>query len=193
MEVFTEQDFQVSDWSGGKTIQLYLYPAGSSYSDRNFKFRISIAHVEQEASDFTLLPGFQRKLMVLDGEVQIFHEGHHSKKLLQYETDAFDGAWTTRSIGKCMDFNVMTSSDLHSELFALKLSEGQLELFEIGDNCSLFLFVLNGSVSIEKEGELTHAIKNSLVKLSSVRNEELKIHADQSSELIVTMVRPEIL
>lgn len=190
MQVFAQQDFLVSNWSGGKTIQLYIYPASASYSERNFKQRISIAHVEQEASDFTSLPGFQRKLMVLNGEVQIFHEGHHSKRLRQFESDEFDGAWTTRSIGKCVDFNVMTSPELNSELSALNLKRGQVTLLETGTNTSLFLYLKNGSVMIETQGENFEVMQNQLLKLNFVHNEELKITSLGKSDLVLTMIQP---
>lgn len=189
MQVFAEQDFLVSSWSGGKTIQLYVYPATARYSDRNFKLRISIAHVEQEASDFTSLPGFQRKLMVLDGKVQIFHEGHHSKSLCQFKSDEFDGAWTTRSIGKCIDFNVMTTPDLSSELSVLNLYEGQIELLETGAYSSLFLYVMNGSVLIETQGDNFECMQNQLLKLNFVHNEELKISSVRKSDLVLTMIQ----
>ena len=192
MQVFTEQDFLVSNWSGGKTIQLYVYPAFANYTDRNFKLRISIAHVEQDASDFTSLPGFHRKLMVLDGEIQIFHEGYHSKRLRQFESDDFDGAWTTRSIGKCVDFNVMTTPELNSELSVLNLNVGQVTLLETGANTSLFLYVKKGSILIKSQGDNSEVIHNQLLKLDFVHKEELQITSVGKSDLVLTMIQPMI-
>ena len=42
----------VSSWSGGRTTEIFIFPVGERYSDRNFLFRISTAEVELDSSDF---------------------------------------------------------------------------------------------------------------------------------------------
>ena len=103
----SEKDKVVSVWSGGTTSQLYISPENASFSDRKFDFRISSAVVELEQSDFTPLPGFSRILMVLEGELEIFHENQYSKVLKQFEIDEFSGDWKTSSKGKVIDFNLI--------------------------------------------------------------------------------------
>ena len=103
--------YKTTDWSGGKTTEMYIYPKDCSYNERNFDFRISTAKVESETSQFTSLPNVHRKLMVLDGSIIINHEGQHSKKLAKFDLDTFEGNWKTSAIGTCTDFNLMSTNN----------------------------------------------------------------------------------
>ena len=38
--------------------------------------------------------------MIIDGELELEHEGHHNTKLSRFDKDRFSGDWTTRSYGK---------------------------------------------------------------------------------------------
>ncbi|MES2559497.1 MAG: HutD family protein [Bacteroidota bacterium] len=96
-----------TNWSGGTTTQLCVYPKDSTYAGRDFLFRISTATVETETSTFTSLPGFQRVLMILNGLLVITHQNHHTKTLHTFDSDRFDGGWETSAIGKVTDFNLM--------------------------------------------------------------------------------------
>ena len=62
--VRTAKDYKVSQWSGGSTTELYLYPEDGDYKTGNFQLRISSATVETERSEFTSLPGVERYLMI---------------------------------------------------------------------------------------------------------------------------------
>jgi environmental stress-induced protein Ves len=116
IEIVKVSDQIVSNWSGGSTTQLYISPKDSVLQERNFDFRISSARVEVEESDFTEFIGFDRYLMVLEGEVEIFHEGHHSKILKQFEIDQFSGDWKTSSKGKIVDFNLILKRGIKGSL-----------------------------------------------------------------------------
>lgn len=192
MKIFTEKDYVQSQWSGGSTKQLYIYPQDSTYSERNFDLRISIAKVDTDESEFTSLPGFQRKLMILEGEINITHVGHYTKNLNSFEVDEFLGSWSTHSKGKCKDFNVMTSHLFESELFALQLRENQIERMEAGLNSSLYLYVFNGEINVRYKDE-DHSIKeNSLIELSQVNGGELYIEAKRKSDIIITRIQPSV-
>ena len=104
--ILTPQQFTTSEWSGGSTTQLYIFPATATYAARDFELRISTAKVEVAASTFTALPGVQRKLMILEGAITITHEGQYSKHLKPFEVDEFSGDWKTTAVGTCTDFNV---------------------------------------------------------------------------------------
>ena len=58
---------RITDWSGGKTEEWFLWPEDGSYAERRFLFRISSATVDAAESHFTLLPGVTRYLMPLNG------------------------------------------------------------------------------------------------------------------------------
>ena len=110
INILQASNYILSQWSGGSTTQLFVYPLTADYATRNFEFRLSTATVEAEKSAFTSLPGFHRKLMILAGEITITHENRYSKLLNPFTVETFEGDWKTSSAGKCTDFNVMTNA-----------------------------------------------------------------------------------
>ncbi|MEL7633916.1 MULTISPECIES: HutD family protein [Sporomusa] len=120
VEIIRKMDQTTSDWSGGTTTQIAIYPKYAAYSERNFIWRLSSASVDSEKSIFTSLPEFWRLIMVLEGEMKLEHEGHHSVKLGPFEQDSFSGAWTTTSFGKVRDFNLMLAAGSVGQLTAIQ-------------------------------------------------------------------------
>jgi uncharacterized cupin superfamily protein len=116
IEVIRKNMHKTSDWSGGTTTELYIYPKDSSYANRNFKWRLSSAKVEVEKSTFTTLEGISRLIMIIEGELILEHEGHHNARLRAFEQDSFSGEWTTTSFGKVTDFNLMMAQDCKGKL-----------------------------------------------------------------------------
>lgn len=136
-------------WSGGTTTGLAIHPETADYSKRNFTWRISTAVVEAEESLFTHLPGFERILMILDGELFIEHEGQHSVTLQPFEQDRFNGAWTTRSKGKVRDFNVMLAEGCTGKLEAIHLQTGiQHETGGSHVSCDEAFYCVRGSITM---------------------------------------------
>ena len=110
-------------WSGGTTRELFIAPVDSDYADRNFQVRLSTATVESEECLFTPLAGYERHLMVLEGEAHLEHQGHRSRDLRRFEVDTFDGAWQTLSQGLYRDFNLMVRYGSRGYLTHQLLSE----------------------------------------------------------------------
>ncbi|MGN0714216.1 MAG: HutD family protein, partial [Anaerovoracaceae bacterium] len=106
-QLIKKDAYKTSRWTGGETREMAIWPAGSQYLERNFIWRLSSATVEQEESDFSSLPDYDRVLMVLDGEVVLSHEGQRVARLKALEQDRFDGAYKTHSFGKITDYNLM--------------------------------------------------------------------------------------
>ena len=123
-----DENFKVSNWAGGKTNELALFPKESSYLDRNFTWRLSSATCELDESTFTNLPDFNRVLMVLEGEVVLSYNNERTVKLNELEQDSFDGAWKTKSFGKIVDFNLMVSKGNEGYLDVLDLSDESKEM-----------------------------------------------------------------
>ncbi len=121
-ELILQQDQTTSNWSGGTTTQIAIFPKLAVYAERNFIWRISSARVELEESEFTSLPGIWRHIMVLDGEMRLEHAGHHNCYLKPYEQDSFSGDWTTKSFGKVRDFNLMLARGSTGNLTATSLA-----------------------------------------------------------------------
>ena len=106
----TSKDYVVSNWSGGKTIQIAIAPEGAVYADRDFLWRVSSATADLDESDYTPLPDYQRWLSVFDRPIRLPH----------------DGGAATRSWGRCVDFNLMLrKGKAEGSLQALLLSSGQ--------------------------------------------------------------------
>ena len=109
VNIIKKEDYKVSNWSGGKTTELFIYPKNACYADRNFDWRISAATVEDEKSIFTNLPGIKRQIIITEGKTILEHKEQYKITLNPFEKDIFMGEWETISYGKASDFNLMTS------------------------------------------------------------------------------------
>ncbi|MGM9517574.1 MAG: HutD family protein [Acidaminococcus sp.] len=112
-------------WSGGTTTEFYIAPEGSSYARRDFQIRISSATVDDPESDFTLLPDYNRIICPLEGGFTLTfpEDGNRQITLGPLEEVFFDGAWHTHSVGRAVDFNVMTRKGLTATYARLKKSQ----------------------------------------------------------------------
>ncbi len=107
LRVISQEEFQVSSWSGGTTTQIAIGPKEAQYAHRNFDWRVSSAVVELEESDFTALPQYERWITVLEGEMVLRHGQGEQVTLTFGRTHSFDGGAETKSWGRCRDFNLM--------------------------------------------------------------------------------------
>lgn len=147
MEVIPARSLRPARWSGGTTTQLFIFPPEASYAEMNFDFRISTATIEIDESTFTSLPGVQRTLMVLEGELRLTHQGHHQAKLHPFACDRFSGDWRTQSQGQAVDFNLMVRSpSLRGELEHLCL--GKEKTLALSARRHGFLHVYRGSIEL---------------------------------------------
>ncbi|PJI08847.1 MULTISPECIES: HutD family protein [Clostridium] len=154
VEVIKKDNYKVSKWSGGKTIELYIYPRQSEYANRNFMWRISAAEVEANESTFTNLTGFSRQLMLTSGETILEHEGKYKVTLKPFQKDSFMGDWITKSYGRASDFNLMTSAkcsgDIHSfcidscDKVNIELSSHKNDFSKVME----YFYILGGNVEI---------------------------------------------
>lgn len=146
----TSADYKTTEWSGGKTTELFIYPPDGDYAARRFDARISSATVELEHSVFTSLPGVQRKLMLLEGEMQLIHKGHRERKMQPFvDIDEFSGDWETESFGKVRDFNLMTRNGVRGRLsFVEAASETELLMPEMTGKEIIVIYVAGGSGKI---------------------------------------------
>lgn len=151
-EIKVFHSFETTEWSGGTTTQLYIYPEDSSYKNRNFIFRISSAVVRDEESIFTKLDGFTRILMMLEGMVRLSHNGEKEIELSPGMQDTFEGGWNTVSHGCATDFNLMMSQQAKGRLnliYLLKKEKENLVVYpEDGFDIFTILYVLRGKMKI---------------------------------------------
>jgi len=155
VNLIKKNDLITTNWSGGTTTQLAIHPENADYSDRAFNWRLSTATVEVDESNFTSLPDTRRLIMSLSGDLELIHENHHRCKLKAFEVDRFDGAWSTKSIGKVIDFNLMLKNDYYGDIKALSLSskESKSVTFEKVTNTksprTMAIYCVEGNIKCE--------------------------------------------
>lgn len=155
MEMYTRtaEQFATISWAGGDTTELFIYPPDGSYADRNFIFRISSATILDGLNTFTRLPGIRRKLLVLEGQLRLRHNGKAGKWLLSNAQEEFLGDWNTVSEGTGIDYNLMLQGDAVGEISLIQLLGQDKEncVIYLGEHkkCFLFLYVWEGQITIE--------------------------------------------
>lgn len=196
VKIIKKEEYSVSNWSGGQTTELYIYPENSKYKDRNFMWRISSATMDIEESTFTNLPGFARELMVISGETTLEHEGQHKITLKPFEKDSFMGDWTTKSVGKASDFNLMTSKDC----------VGSLEVFDVKDQVSIelgtgksgfsvsqYFYPVGGSIEFQINDDKFYVDEKDLFLINySEGNEMGKITIINNSSTMVKVINTKV-
>ncbi len=154
MKLIKADQQPTSRWAGGTTTQIYIYPEDASYPERSFIWRLSTAQVELEESNFTKLEGYDRYLMVLEGELKLLHMGHHSTQLSQFEQDCFKGGWDTTSYGQARDFNLMVREGLKGFVEYIGIEAGTCitrQYATAGNDCSYGLYCYKGQVEFAGE------------------------------------------
>lgn len=124
MKMKRHEQYRVTDWGGGQTTELVVYPPESTYEKRDFLFRISSATVADVHSVFTRLDGVRRILMVLRGRLRLTHNGVQSGWLAEKEQTAFSGGWETESEGRATDFNLMLRGQTEGTMTWVALPPG---------------------------------------------------------------------
>lgn len=187
--IITAGHFNTATWSGGTTTELFIFPATANYKLRNFQFRISTATVETDHSEFTPLPGISRKLMVLAGETILSHKGHYSRQLNKFDVDEFEGDWKTSSIGKCTDFNLMTTGKTSGELTGIIVKKEHLVNQAITVNRDwLFLYLYSGKVGINIKGEIASLQTGDFLIVNKPSKINFEIRGIENSELVFSAV-----
>lgn len=149
--IVKKSQYRTSQWSGGTTTELLIYPSGSSYSERSFKWRLSSAKVEASESVFTSLPGITRHIMVTEGQIVLEHENHYKKVLDTFQQDCFMGDWETVSRGKATDFNLMLAQGFSGSLEVCFLKAGEQVDINLGKEKKVtnVFYALNGDLLVE--------------------------------------------
>lgn len=185
----TPQDFQTSQWSGGITTQLYISPKGATLANRDFRLRISTAKVETSESTFTSLPGVNRKLMILEGEITITHENHYSKHLKPFDVDTFKGDWKTNSKGFCTDFNVMTKGEQQNEMYYLAMGAAMNYKLKPKSTCKdLFLYATSGNCTLKILGENHFFHKGDLMIIEDFTIPSISISSRKAFGIVILEV-----
>ncbi|MDO4369933.1 MAG: HutD family protein [Clostridia bacterium] len=169
LQILHQNDYKISSWSGGKTIQLAIYPETCDYADRDFLWRISSATVDLPESDFTALPDYQRYITPIAGEMTLCHDGGARTSVPVGTIHAFDGAADTHSWGCCTDFNLMLRKGRASGgMRRIAGSAGSEYAVEVPENHVALLYCVQGDVQIEGT-DATFSAGDSLLTDAPVR------------------------
>ncbi|MFD3158110.1 HutD family protein [Haloimpatiens sp. FM7330] len=177
IELIKKEQQKTSNWTGGTTTELAIYPKDSSYNERNFKWRLSSAKVEAEESTFTELKGIWRLIMVLDGKITLKHEAYYNKHLAPFQQDSFSGEWITKSCGKVRDFNLMMAEG----------SEGQIGYTHLYYNDVYKICCNDNKFKMKKFKYLTEAFYCIKGKVSVIINGKENIDLCKDEILLVNM------
>ncbi len=190
IEIIKKHQQKESVWSGGKTNQIYIHPFDSTLQDRDFDFRISSAIIEVEESEFTSFNGYDRVLMTLNGELEIFHEDHYSKKLKQYEVDCFSGDWKTTSNGKITDFNLIFKRGLKGELNYFNLNGDQIISKDVSNLPNrVGYFVISGELKVVINNSEYNVQKGELLMIEKSNNlNEKLIYFEGNCEVVELLI-----
>lgn len=146
-KIIKKENWKMSNWAGGTTNEIFIYPSDSNYSTREFKARISIATTtSEEKSQFTKLEGIDRFISKLDGVMKLEHLEHYKIDLEKYQIDRFKGDWDTFSTGKFKDFNLMLKG-VRGDLYFSEIKTSSKLHLENNSNI-VFLFLIDGNLSV---------------------------------------------
>ena len=190
MELRKIEEYKSSIWTGGKTTELFIFPENASYQSRNFDLRISTASIDLDFSEFTSLPGFNRKLMVLEGSIRIVHKDKYEKELARFDQDEFSGDWSTVSYGKAVDFNIMCSKRYFSELQSFRINKSQSFLFPILSTFEfVFIYLINGDLDLKNDGTNYNLKEKESILLNEIsQNSEILFSSKTNAEYLVATI-----
>lgn len=151
LQVLTKDDFVTTEWTGGTTTQIGIFPETAIYADRDFTFRISSATVDDETSTFTPLPDYSRLITVLEGNMKLKIGDFPAKEIRRGIFTAFDGASHVISEGRCRDFNVMMRKGICTGTAEMiRGDRGKSRSITIPSNTDFFiLFAVTGEIGIK--------------------------------------------
>jgi len=182
MKLIKKRDLSPIYWSGGKTTELYIYPEEGSYSSLEFSFRLSKASIEIHHSVFTKLPQVKRELMVLTGELTLFHDHKYSIKLQPFQSDKFNGSWDTKSTGLAEDFNLMMLGETEGHLEHLSSDKHGKVMIDL--DCDIIaVFCASGSTTINSEKLIAEDLA-----IIEQNKKQIILDLDQNTNLIIARI-----
>ncbi|CDZ74557.1 hypothetical protein ING2D1G_0373 [Peptoniphilus sp. ING2-D1G] len=145
MKIIERRNFKSSEWAGGETDEIIIFPEEADFKDRTFDYRISSATCNLDSSKFSPYDGYRRFITPLDNEL-ILKNGQKDLTLKPFEIYEFSGSDDVSSYSKVRDFNLILKETLEGELFTEEI-EGELHLKN--DVKTLIAFNYDGDLDVE--------------------------------------------
>jgi len=185
--ILTPEDYITTDWSGGTTNELFIYPVRASFKAQDFDIRLSTASVDLEETTFTSLPGVDRTLMVLKGTLELNHNKKQTVNLNEFDVDSFKGGGITTAKGKCKDFNLMLRNGLEGDISMIKFDREEHQIYGFKDLGQFnFVYLLEGALTVETEKGDFNLNQKELLVLESIRM--IKFSSINPARLILVRV-----
>lgn len=187
MSINIYEHHNTSEWSGGSTTEIFISPENGHYATLDFELRISLAKVEVKKSIFTPLIGVERKLMVLDGQINLSHKNQHNSELKKFDVDSFNGSWNTTCAGNSTNFNIMSKGPLKTSLYGVKMNP--TDKISIGFEekwRTVFIYVIQGSLEIEIKQKKIAVECDCLLKIDRLNQSLLNVYSKNGCEIAVT-------
>lgn len=181
IKIIGKEEFTTTNWSGGKTTELFIYPEDSDYKQKNFQFRISSATVELEQSNFTKLTGINRFITPLNANLKLTHDNEKFIELKPFEVYEFSGEIQTISYGKVKDFNLMLRDKARGKLESIKIKDN-INLYTANNVLDIF-YSYNGEFGFKINGEKYNLKPNQLLILDTRKiNNKIDINISSKEE-----------
>jgi uncharacterized protein len=188
MKILSLDNCVQNKWSGGSTTELCIRPIDSSFAERNFDFRLSIATVEQEQTVFTSMPGYTRTLLLLSGELSLIHSESEIICLKPGGVHTFSGEPAIGCIGTGVDFNVICSSSVKCTKLEL-IDFISAHDISVDTNERYLLFCIDGGAALNSRVEQTHLNPNQYVVLEN--EEKIQVVPTEKSRFVVAILSQE--
>jgi hypothetical protein len=192
VQKINQNAYLLNKWAHGETTEIYIYPEDGNYTERDFLWRVSSATVDSDSSDFTVLFGVKRWIMPYDATLLLTHTNNskplYSITLKPYEAHCFKGDWTTSSVGKTRDFNLMLKEGAYGILKPTKLlpeahydlghlfQEAFDERLPLADhNLTLGMYSRDSDIEIKLEDETLFSTREDLLLIHYTLEEVDKV------------------
>ncbi len=145
MKIIERKDFKSSQWTGGETDEIIIFPEGADFKDRTFLYRISSATCNLDSSKFSPYDGYRRFITPLDYDLILKNAGE-DVTVKPFEIYEFNGSDDVSSYSKVRDFNLILKENLDGELITKEIN-GELHLKN--DAKTLIAFNYDGDLTVE--------------------------------------------
>lgn len=195
MEHLKLSDCKKMPWKNGNGItrEIKIFPKNSSLNQNDFLWRLSSAEV-RESGPFSIFPGYQRFLTVLDGNgLELSFENNKTEPLINIDTSNFaefsgDEQISCRLLGDLVvDLNFIYRRDKINASF--EILKSSLNNFTIScDVCILFVItgqidILNLSSVIQLDQYDTLILNNDQLK-STMSKTNIRLSAHNNSKYL---------
>jgi uncharacterized protein len=157
-KIINSADFREVPWKNGKGLSRELYSIPHESDPGLFNFRLSMAKVT-ESAPFSIYPGIDRFLMLLDGNGFRLKFEDQADAVLDSPFDCleFEGEEVIQCEllkGECTDFNVMTNRSWgKSTVISSLLKKGQSKKISAKTETFIYLYTSSSTLIVLGAGE----------------------------------------